>query len=96
MSALPPNRSVTGDNESWSDRPLKVRRLALPLHVPAHTVRDFLVRIQTSTPVVFPAAVQPDDGPVAWVDAGVVDQWVILGGLLAGCIALILDRIKKA
>ncbi|HEX4870382.1 MAG TPA: ATP-binding protein [Moraxellaceae bacterium] len=79
-------RQVTGDNEAWHERPLKVRRLALPLEVPPHAARDFLVRIRTSTPVVFPAAVQPEES--FWGSLNTAQFWQ---GMFYGAVALLLS-----
>ncbi len=45
----------TGDTESWADRPLKVRQLALPLTLPAGSRTDFYVRLSSSSNIIFPA-----------------------------------------
>lgn len=79
-------RQVTGDNEPWHERPLKVRRLALPLEVPAQASRDFLVRIRTSTPVVFPAAVQREEA--FWGSLNTIQFWQ---GMFYGAVALLLS-----
>lgn len=51
-------RSVTGDNEPWSSRPLKTHRLALPFTVPPESTRQYYVRLQSTSLIVFPARLQ--------------------------------------
>ncbi|MCD6060586.1 MAG: sensor histidine kinase, partial [Moraxellaceae bacterium] len=51
-------RSATGDNEPWSARPLKTHRLALPFSVPAESTRQYYVRLESTSLIVFPARVQ--------------------------------------
>jgi signal transduction histidine kinase/DNA-binding response OmpR family regulator len=79
-------RHVSGDNEPWHDRPLRVRRLALPLEVPAGAGRQFLVRVETSTPVVFPARLQTVES--FWADLSRAQFWQ---GMFYGAVALLIS-----
>lgn len=79
-------RQVTGDNEPWQARPLKVRRLALPLDVPPQGSRQFLVRIRSSTPVVFPAALEPPEA--FWAGLNRAQFWQ---GMFYGAVALLMS-----
>jgi signal transduction histidine kinase/DNA-binding response OmpR family regulator len=51
-------RSVTGDNEPWSSRPLKTHKLALPFSVPAASTQQYYVRVQSTSLIVFPTHLQ--------------------------------------
>ncbi|MES2917606.1 MAG: ATP-binding protein [Pseudomonadota bacterium] len=76
----------TGDNESWQERSLKVRRLALPLEVPAGQTPLFLVRVESSTPIVFPAVLQDEEA--FWAGLSREQFWQ---GMFYGAVALLLS-----
>lgn len=76
----------TGDNESWQQRSLKVRRLALPLEVPAGATSVFLVRVESTTPIVFPAWLQDEEA--FWAGLSREQFWQ---GMFYGAVALLLS-----
>lgn len=80
------SRLLTGDNEPWAARPLRVRRLALPLEVPPQASREFLVRVQTSTPVVFPAVLHTEEA--FWASLARAQFWQ---GMFYGAVALLIS-----
>jgi signal transduction histidine kinase/CheY-like chemotaxis protein len=75
-----------GDNESWHERALKVRRLALPLQVAPQSTATFMVRIESSTPIVFPASVQGEEA--FWAELSREQFWQ---GMFYGAVALLLS-----
>ncbi len=78
-------RSVTGDNEPWSARPLQTHRLALPLSVPPNSTREYYVRLESSSLIVFPARLQT---PAAfWTGLSRAQFWQ---GMFYGAVALLL------
>jgi signal transduction histidine kinase/CheY-like chemotaxis protein len=79
-------RSAAGDNEPWTVRPLKVRRLALPLQVPARETRQYLVRIDSTSPIVFPAQLQPVEA--FWAGLSQAQFWQ---GMFYGAVALLIS-----
>lgn len=79
-------REQAGDNEPWHQRALKVRRLALPLQVPAGAGTTFLVRIESSTPIVFPASLQGEES--FWTTLSREQFWQ---GMFYGAVALLMS-----
>lgn len=63
----------TGDTEPWGGRPLKIRRLALPLIVPAEASADFYVRLSSSSNIIFPARLYSEDE--FWSDMSRAQLW---------------------
>lgn len=78
-------QSVTGDNESWSARPLKTHRLALPFSIPPESTRQYYVRIHSSSLIVFPARLQTT--AAFWTGLSRSQFWQ---GMFYGAIALLI------
>ena len=75
---------VTGDTESWDDRPWPIRQLAAPLLLPTGQSEVFL-KVRSSSNLLMPVRLyQPE---AFWIEAG---RWQMLDGMFYGAILVLL------